>query len=90
MAECRYYKIEGTVQGVFYRANTERMATSMGLTGWVRNTDDGCVECVACGEPDALDALHKWLHVGPDAAVVSNVTSQKIDYKDFKSFDIRY
>lgn len=90
MQECRYFKIHGTVQGVFYRANTEKVAQSLGLTGWVRNTQDNCVECQACGEASKLNKFEQWLNQGPDMAEVTHVDSQKIDYVSFKSFDIRY
>ncbi len=90
MKECRLFKIEGLVQGVYYRANTEKVARSMALTGWVRNTEDGGVECLACGELENLTAFEKWLNIGPDAARVDNVTSKKQDLLDLQSFDIRY
>ena len=45
-----YVKIHGKVQGVWFRAGTKQKAEQLGLTGWVRNTDDGCVEAVFEGE----------------------------------------
>ncbi len=90
MKECRFFKVEGVVQGVFFRANTEKLAISMGLTGWVRNTEDGGVECLACGELENLASFEKWLNVGPDASRVDHVISEKHELCDFKSFDIRY
>ncbi len=44
--------ISGMVQGVFFRAYTRDVATSAGVTGWVRNLPDGRVEAVFEGEPD--------------------------------------
>ena len=88
--ECRQFRIKGKVQGVFYRANTQKQAQALGLTGWVRNTDDGDVECVACGETEPLDKLEQWLHQGPDSAKVDDVSSKKIDFQDFKEFSIQY
>ena len=36
--------VRGRVQGVFFRAATQREARRLGLTGWVRNRPDGSVE----------------------------------------------
>lgn len=45
----------GRVQGVFFRATTERIAHRFPITGWVRNEPDGSVRCVAEGERAELD-----------------------------------
>ena len=37
-------KIHGRVQGVYFRASTVQCAQELGLTGWVKNCDDGSVE----------------------------------------------
>ena len=51
--------VSGKVQGVFYRASTLQEARDLELTGWVRNLEDGRVECKAIGkETDLLTLLH--------------------------------
>ncbi len=50
----------GLVQGVFFRANARECALRHGLTGWVRNRDDGSVEAVFEGEEAAVDAAIRW------------------------------
>jgi len=51
---------EGLVQGVFFRANTQKCALSLGLTGWVRNRADGSVEAVFEGEEAAVKMAVDW------------------------------
>ena len=65
--------ISGRVQGVFFRAETQRTATSLKLTGWVRNMDDGRVEAVFEGEPDEIERMLDWCHQGPPASRVDRV-----------------
>jgi acylphosphatase len=65
--------VSGTVQGVFFRANTLRKAKELQVLGWVRNLADGRVEIVAEGAPDAVDALVSWARHGPPTATVTSV-----------------
>jgi acylphosphatase len=65
--------IQGRVQGVGFRAATERMALASNLRGFVRNLDSGDVEIVAEGEPADLRRLAEWARRGPPAARVDGV-----------------
>ena len=47
-------RIEGRVQGVWFRTWTMREATVRGLSGWVRNRADGTVEALFCGPQAAV------------------------------------
>jgi acylphosphatase len=47
----------GRVQGVFFRANTERVAARKGVTGYVRNLSDRSVEAVFQGEAAVLRGI---------------------------------
>jgi len=66
-------RVSGRVQGVAYRAWTERQATSLGLSGWVRNRRDGSVEAVLCGAEDAVLEMIRRCHRGPPLARVAEV-----------------
>ena len=68
--------IEGYVQGVGFRMFVQRAASSLGLTGWVRNRWDGSVEVLAEGERQSLEKLLSDLHIGPCAATVLKVNHE--------------
>ena len=65
--------VHGRVQGVFFRDTTRRMAVSRGVSGWVRNRDDGAVEAAFEGEAEAVDALVEFARSGPRGAAVERV-----------------
>jgi acylphosphatase len=65
--------VNGRVQGVSYRASTAHEARRLGLTGWVKNLDDGAVELEAQGSADAVEQLLAWCKDGPPAAEVTAV-----------------
>jgi acylphosphatase len=64
----------GRVQGVGYRYFVLREATALGLSGWVANTAEGSVRCVAEGPETDLGALIDRLREGPAAAIVERVS----------------
>jgi acylphosphatase len=65
--------VSGRVQGVFYRASTARRAEELKVLGHARNLDDGRVEVLAFGAPDAVEQLVKWLWIGSSASKVTAV-----------------
>ena len=67
------FLVGGKVQGVFFRASTREQALKLGLRGYAKNLADGRVEVLAEGEAPAIDALERWLHVGPPMASVASV-----------------
>ncbi len=89
MAACMRYVVSGRVQGVGFRVGVCAQAQALGLTGWVRNRDDGAVELLACGADSALEALHAWLRIGPVLAEVAAVERASVPLAHHKSFAIR-
>lgn len=65
--------MRGRVQGVFFRAETERRARSLHLAGWVRNNRDGTVEAVFEGERERVESMIDWCRRGPALAEVDGV-----------------
>lgn len=86
---CFHAIVSGHVQGVYYRANTQRKALELNLTGWVQNLPNGTVEVVACGEKNKIDLLEKWLWKGPAPAIVGKVQSNRAPYKAFDGFVVK-
>ncbi len=84
----RLYKVRGRVQGVGYRDFAQRAASGLGLTGFVRNTDEGHVEVYAAGAPDKLSDLAAALRRGPRFADVRGVEEQEAAVKKYSDFHI--
>ena len=81
--------IKGKVQGVFYRKTAREVANDKGLTGWVRNTNDGNVEITASGTKEALQAFIKWCRMGPARATVTSVEVTPVPDQHFATFEVK-
>lgn len=68
-----HFLIRGRVQGVGFRWFVQREASELGLSGWVRNTEEGDVEVVASGDAADLDELRASLRRGPRGSRVDRV-----------------
>ena len=83
--------VSGRVQGVFFRDHTQRWASSLALTGWVRNLMDGRVELLVEGEEDKVQMLIAKLKEGPPMAIVDNLDITSLDYAgEFSDFRITW
>ena len=84
--------VYGIVQGVFFRAFVNRLATRLGLTGYVRNLPGGeAVEVHAEGEEKRLEELIGYLKIGPPGAEVEKVETGWAEYSgSYSGFSIRY
>lgn len=65
--------ISGLVQGVFYRAWTQRTAQSLNLSGWVKNLSDGRVEAVFVGKKENVEKMIKCCYQGSPGSSVEKV-----------------
>jgi acylphosphatase len=83
--------VRGRVQGVYFRASTQREARRLGITGWVKNRADGTIEIVAEGEEVSIRELYGWAQKGPTAARVERVDTRwrsfTGDFPDFRIID---
>lgn len=66
-------RVYGRVQGIGYRAAAHAKATGLGLSGWVRNRDDGSVELEVAGGRDDVGQFISWCQRGPAGASVTNI-----------------
>jgi acylphosphatase len=84
----RRWVIRGSVQGVGFRYFAQQAATGLGLTGYARNLDDGCVEVYAAGPPEKLSDFAARLRQGPRWADVRGVEEQEAPVQQYGSFEI--
>ena len=90
LTQARRFVIRGRVQGVGFRWFVEREAHILGITGWVRNNDDGSVEVLAVGAPEKLAELRLQLRAGPRAARVDDLEeSEAQPVAGLDSFQVR-
>ena len=83
--------ISGKVQGVFFRAETQRAAIGLNLTGWVRTLPNGRVEAVFEGGETNVDKMLAWCQHGPPAARVQEViTNEEPHTGEFRNFNVKY
>lgn len=81
--------VSGFVQGVFYRENTRKRAKRLGLTGWVRNLNDGRVEAVFEGKEEKINEIINWMKKGTVLARVKDVEIYREEYKnEFSNFQV--
>jgi acylphosphatase len=81
-------KVQGVVQGVFFRASTKETADRLGIKGFVRNEPGGGVYIEAEGEEHALNEFITWCQHGPPRAEVEQWHAQEGKLKEFSRFVI--
>jgi len=81
--------VSGRVQGVFYRAETKKMADKLKVKGFIRNVNNN-VEAVFEGSDKDVDRLVEFCRNGPIGAIVEDIRILEEKYKnEFKDFEIR-
>jgi acylphosphatase len=81
----------GRVQGVGFRMFVQQNALELGITGWVKNMDDGTVTMEVQGTQEAIDRLEAIIREGN---YFIKVQSFGLEVRDViameRRFDIRY
>ncbi|WP_418835724.1 acylphosphatase [Paratractidigestivibacter faecalis] len=83
------YRFVGQVQGVGFRWTSSRIASGLGLTGWVRNEYDGSVTCVLQGTDAQIgaffsqlaDMMHRYAHYAIDSRKDEGVVAGERDFR---------
>jgi len=88
MTVCVRCIVSGRVQGVFFRATTQRKALELDISGWARNLPDGSVEVFACGGEAQVKEFQDWLWIGPQHAKVSDVSVTVVKEQVVKGFSV--
>jgi acylphosphatase len=81
--------VSGDVQGVMFREAIAEKANEQGVTGWVRNLNDGRVEAVLEGPRDEVYRVVGLCRAGPKGARVANVQVDREPPKNEKTFKIK-
>lgn len=88
--KCIHLIVSGRVQGVFFRDNTRKKATELGLNGYAKNMPDGNVEVIAEGNEEKLKELIEFIKKGPGVAKVTNIKIKHKEPENVDKFEIRY
>lgn len=81
--------VRGRVQGVGFRDATVTRARRLGVTGWVRNAEDGTLALHAEGPAEAVEQLLAFVRGGPPSASVSDVQLQPAKLEGHERFAVR-
>ncbi len=81
--------VHGELNDVSFREAAVSRARELGLSGWVRNVEDGTVQVHAEGTEEALAALVGFLRDGPPEAKVSGVDVDPVPAEGHEQFAIR-
>ena len=79
----------GHVQGVGFREAVRQRALALGVSGWVRNEDDGTLAVHAEGAAEAVDALLEFIERGPRGAAVRALDVREVKAEGHEQFAIR-
>lgn len=80
--------INGTVQGVFFRAFIKENAERYNVKGFSRNLEDGRIEVFIEGDPDNVNKMIELCEKGPRHAQIRKVEVKPEKFQDFKTFKI--
>ena len=81
-------RVNGKVQGVFYRDTAKAVADQLGIKGTVRNEPDGSVMIEAEGDDFSMELFLEFCHKGSDRAEVESVEVNESELKKYRNFEV--
>ncbi len=85
---CYKIQVSGKVQGVWFRASTQRKANELGIKGIVRNLPNKDVYIEAEGNEATLKKFIEWCHEGSELSRVESVETFEMEIQNFEDFKI--
>jgi len=86
LMKCIQVIVSGKVQGVWFRASTQKQATVLNIKGTVQNLPTGEVCIEALGTETQIEQFLKWCRQGPPHARVDALKVTSTTPKDFDNF----
>lgn len=80
--------INGTVQGVFFRAFVKENAERYNVKGFVRNLEDGRIEIFLEGDSENVNKMTELCKKGPKHSQIRNIQIKPEKFQDFKTFKV--
>jgi acylphosphatase len=65
--------IEGRLQGINFRYQTQRQAQKLGLVGFVRHLSDGRIEIEMQGEKKQIEQMLEWCQQEPHSSQIRSI-----------------
>jgi len=81
-------RIKGIVHGVSFRSSMARIASDLGVRGWVKNNPDGSVEAFLEGDERNVKRVLDWAKLGPPRARVDKVEVELTSPRNHHDFRI--
>jgi acylphosphatase len=88
MVTAVHIRIRGLVHGVSFRSSMAKLASDLGVRGWVRNLPDGTVEAFLEGDDRKVARVIDWAKFGPPRARVDKLEVEPATPRNHRDFRI--
>ena len=82
--------IEGRLQAMNFRYNTQKQAKKWGLTGFIRSLADGRIEIEAQGEETDVEKILAWCQEEPQGSQIRSILYRYDEPQErYSDFNVR-